>query len=295
MEISMKNNKSEHFKCDCFQETLRGGKSLSQANLFMNIDVANNHFPGFVGINCGDKRRKRSQSVFASSTLTQSSIPSCSMPLDQETIKKLEIFFDNKGASGDENKICLRKSTQPKFAITGDLNPHQIYLVKRAWAKTLTNYNDDDLEICTQLFMRIFQLDQKQMNYFELGKVPFEELRHNQVLLDHVKLFQPNLSNVMKYLSRATLMSKYLQQMGGKLMRYTKVSYKSSFWKIFEQALIDIVGGYHAGEETIQSLSILGNFFTEQMRIGYKIEYKLQEAALKIVLQQEKKKSKVRK
>ncbi|CEF62061.1 Globin-like domain and Globin, structural domain-containing protein [Strongyloides ratti] len=285
MNFSPKNAKFEHSKCWCIQEPSKEGKSLSQANLFMNIET-NTVFP------VTGERRKRSQSVFANSTISTSST---GMPLDSDTLKKLEIFFDTKESSNDENKVFLRKSTQPKFAITGDLNPHQIYLVKRAWVKTLNNYNEDELEICSQLFIKIFQLDQKQMNYFELGKVPLEDLRHNQIFLDHVKLFQPNLSNVMKYLSRATLMSKYLQQMGGKIMRYTKVSYKGSFWKLFEQGIIDVIGGYHAGDETIQALSILASFFTEQMRIGYKIEFKLQEAALKIVLQQEKKKSKFKK
>uniref|UniRef100_A0A0N5C033 GLOBIN domain-containing protein n=1 Tax=Strongyloides papillosus TaxID=174720 RepID=A0A0N5C033_STREA len=285
MNFPSKTTKFEHPKCWCYQEPSRGGKSLSQANLFMNME----EHSVFSSLN-GEKR-KRSQSVFVNSAILS---PTIGMPLDSDTLKKLEIFFDTKEASNDDNKVFLRKSTQPKFSITGDLNPHQIYLVKRAWTKTLNNYNEDELEICSQLFIRIFQLDQKQMNYFELSKVSLEDLRHNQVFLDHVKLFQPNLSNAMKYLSRATMMSKYLQQMGGKLMRYTKVSYKGSFWKFFEQGIIDIIGGHHAGDETIQSLSILANFFIEQMRIGYKIEFKLQEAALKIVLQQEKKKSKVK-
>lgn len=285
MNFSSKNTKFEHSKCWCLQEPSKEGKSLSQANLYINMDT-NGVFP------LSGDRRKRSQSVFANSVISTSST---GMPLDSDTLRKLEIFFDCKDSSNDENKVFLRKSTQPKFAITGDLNPHQIYLVKHAWTKTLNNYNEDEIEICSQLFLKIFHLDPKQMIYFELGKVSLEDLRHNQIFIDHVKLFQPNLSNVMKYLSRATLMSKYLQQMGGKIMRYTKVSYKGSFWKVFEQGIIDVIGGHHAGEESIQALSILANFFTEQMRIGYKIEFKLQEAALKIVLQQDKKKSKSKK
>jgi hypothetical protein len=31
------------------------------------------------------------------------------------------------------DRNCLRQSAQPKFQISGDLNPQQIQLVKRTW------------------------------------------------------------------------------------------------------------------------------------------------------------------
>uniref|UniRef100_A0AC35TVF3 DRIM domain-containing protein n=1 Tax=Rhabditophanes sp. KR3021 TaxID=114890 RepID=A0AC35TVF3_9BILA len=142
------------------------------------------------------------------------------------------------------------------------------------------------------LLVRTFELDPKQKHNFNLDKVDIEDLRIHPIFVDYVKSFQPLLLNVFKYTNRATIMSKYLQQMGGKLMRYTKVSYKSSYWKVFEQALIDVVSGGNAGDETIEALTILANFCSEQMRIGFRIEYKLQEAALRMVALQERKKVK---
>jgi hypothetical protein len=51
------------------------------------------------------------------------------------------------GSPAGERRICLRQSTEPMFTISGDLNPHQIGLVKRAWKQALKAVDNDETEI----------------------------------------------------------------------------------------------------------------------------------------------------
>uniref|UniRef100_A0A914PNH2 Globin family profile domain-containing protein n=1 Tax=Panagrolaimus davidi TaxID=227884 RepID=A0A914PNH2_9BILA len=93
----------------------------------------------------------------------------------------------------------------------------------------------------------------------------------------------------MSHPTNATTLSKYLQQLGGRHVQYTGVTYKCSYWKTFIQALIDVVGVDKNSGDIHESLFLLGNFCVEQMRIGYKIEYLLQREAERIAIAQQKK------
>lgn len=113
----------------------------------------------------------------------------------------------------------------------------------------------------------------------------------------------------MSHPTNATSLSKYLQQLGGRHVQYTGVTYKSAYWKTFVQALIDIVGAAHGTAEVYDAFTVLGAFCVEQMRIGkmnyskqiittttisgYKIEYKLQKEAERLVRAQQRRKQQI--
>ncbi|KAI1719680.1 globin domain-containing protein [Ditylenchus destructor] len=174
-------------------------------------------------------------------------------------------------------KACLRQKSSPKFKIQGDLNQNQFLHVKRKWKQVMKMNKDDEHEIASKLLLRIFQIDPRNQNYFSLNTVPYAELRHNPIFLQHVKAFSPTLMQVMVHPMNATTCSKYLQQLGGRHVQYTGVTYRSAYWKTFVQALVDIAVADTA--ESIDAFTVLGAFCVEQMRIGYKIEYKLQREA----------------
>jgi len=224
------------------------------------------------------KKSSRSQSLEQRSIFSGSHSPSSS---HSSSSSYLNTIINEKG--------CLRQSTQPKFQISGDLNPHQVNLVKRIWKQVLKTVNDDENEMACQLLLRIFQLDHRNQVLFGLGDVPQTELRSNPLFVKHVKAIEPTLSNVMSHPTNATNLSKYLQQLGGRHVQYTGVTYKCAYWKTFVQALLDIVGVDKASGDTHDAFFILGSFCVEQMRIGYKIEYLLQREAERIALAQQKK------
>uniref|UniRef100_A0A1I7ZA39 GLOBIN domain-containing protein n=1 Tax=Steinernema glaseri TaxID=37863 RepID=A0A1I7ZA39_9BILA len=175
----------------------------------------------------------------------------------------------------------LRQSAQPQFQISGDLSPQQINTVKRTWKQT---FKEDEMEIAIQLLLRIFQLDPRAKQWFYLSGVPECELRQNDVFKEHVKAFEPTLIFVMGHLHDATSLSRHLQQLGGRHVRYTGVTYKSSYWKTFMQALLEVVGVEGSQYNVWEAWTILGAFCVEQMRIGYKIEHKLQREAERLLL-----------
>ncbi|KAK0410124.1 hypothetical protein QR680_004960 [Steinernema hermaphroditum] len=178
----------------------------------------------------------------------------------------------------------LRQSAQPQFQISGDLSPQQINTVKRTWKQVMKTFKEDEMEISIQLLLRIFQLDTRAKQWFYLIGVPECDLRQNDVFKEHVKAFEPTLIFVMGHLHDATSLSRHLQQLGGRHVRYTGVTYKSSYWKTFIQALLDVVGVEGSQYNVWEAWTILGAFCVEQMRIGYKIEHKLQREAERLLL-----------
>jgi hypothetical protein len=98
------------------------------------------------------------------------------------------------------DRNCLRQSAQPKFQISGDLNPQQIQLVKRTWKQVvqalsklfifqvMKQINEDEMEIAVRLLLRIFQLEPRNLGLFDLPDIPPNELRHNPVFIRHVKV-----------------------------------------------------------------------------------------------------------
>ncbi|CAD5230580.1 unnamed protein product [Bursaphelenchus xylophilus] len=181
------------------------------------------------------------------------------------------------------DKNCLRQSAQPMFQISGDLNPQQIHLVKRTWKNLMKSINDDEQEIAIRLLLRFFQLEPRNVALFGLPTdVPLNELRQNPIFMRHVKAFEPTLIHVMSHPGNATTLSKYLQQLGGRHVQNTGVTYKSTYWKTFMQALVDVVDAGKISADAYEAFMVLGAFCVEQMRIGYKIEYKLQREAERI-------------
>ena len=85
-------------------------------------------------------------------------------------------------------RSTFRQSTQPKFQISGDLNPNQVNLVKRTWKQVLKTASDDENEMACRLLLRIFQLDHRNQVLFGLGDVPPVELRSNPLFVKHVKV-----------------------------------------------------------------------------------------------------------
>lgn len=188
---------------------------------------------------------------------------------------------------------ALRQTTEPMFTINGDLTPHQIGLVKRAWKQAMKLVDNCETEIAIRLLLRIYQLDSRNLLHFSLVNVPLNELRGCPVFMAHVKAFEPTLVCVMSNLTNATMLSKQLQQLGGKYVNYTGVTYKCCFWKCFTQALTEVLlmpeknvypgNDYPSSckqpEDLREAIGVLGDFCVEQMRIGYRIEYKLQREA----------------
>ncbi|KAI6218011.1 GLOBIN domain-containing protein [Aphelenchoides fujianensis] len=207
------------------------------------------------------------------------------------------------------DRNCLRQSAQPKFQISGDLTPQQIQLVKRTWKNVMKSINGDDVksgdessrgdfEIAVRLLLRIFTLEPQTLGMFGLPDIPFSDLRRHPLFIQHVKAFEPTLIHTMQHPGQATTLSKYLQQLGGRHVQNTGVTYKDQrYWKAsarcslsfilpllqtFVQALVEIVGADKASADTYEAFMVLGAFCVEQMRIGYKIESKLQREAERI-------------
>ncbi|TKR61223.1 hypothetical protein L596_028364 [Steinernema carpocapsae] len=184
----------------------------------------------------------------------------------------------------------LRQSAQPQFQISGDLSPQQISIVKRTWKQVMKTFKEDEMEISTQLLIRIFQIDTRVKQWFYLNNVGENDLRHNEVFKEHVRAFEPTLIFIMGHLHDATSLSRHLQQLGGRHVRYTGVTYKSSYWKVFIQALLDVIGIEGSQYNVWEAWTVLGSFCVEQMRIGYKIEHKLQREAERLLLKHKKQK-----
>ncbi|VDN54775.1 unnamed protein product [Dracunculus medinensis] len=177
-------------------------------------------------------------------------------------------------------RVCVgEKWPSPQFPITGDLRSHQITLIRRTWKQQLKKHNDDEHEMATRLLLRIFLIEPRLRGFFYLSDVPYNELRSSYIFQQHVKAIEPTLSFVMKHLHDPTSMSGHLQMLGGRHLAYTTVPYKSIYWKIIVQAIMEFV---HADSEACvvrDAWIVLGGFCTEQMRIGFKIEYKLWKVA----------------
>ncbi|VDM50292.1 unnamed protein product [Toxocara canis] len=189
----------------------------------------------------------------------------------------------SKDASGlSLSPLSLRQCIVPQFQISGDLDPHQINVVRRTWKQQLRRNKDDEFEMATRLLLRIFRIEPRLQSLFYLTDVPYAELRKNPIFNEHVKMMEPTLSFVMTHLHDATTMSKHLQLLGGRHVRHTKVTYKSVYWKIVIQAMMEFVGADHALADIHDAWIVLGGFCVEQMRIGYKIEYKLQQVVSKL-------------
>uniref|UniRef100_A0A914HHM2 Globin family profile domain-containing protein n=1 Tax=Globodera rostochiensis TaxID=31243 RepID=A0A914HHM2_GLORO len=212
-----------------------------------------------------------------SHSLEQSGMHSPSSSRSSSSNSYINSVLGGVGAIGEAEKSCLRQSTEPMFNISGDLNPHQIGLVRRVWKAALKAANNAETEIATRILLRIFQLDPRNLALFSLKNVSINGLRSHPVFKGHVNTFEPTLVHVMSHLTNATTLSKHLQQLGGRHVNYTGVTYKSPYWKSFTQALIDVLtenGGN--GADLRDALVALGDFCVEQMRIGYRIEHKLQ-------------------
>nr|CAD2192805.1 unnamed protein product [Meloidogyne enterolobii] len=243
---------------------------------------------------------QRSQSLEYSAAHSPSSSRSSSS--NTNTTNTTNSFINSINSLNNTNN-CLRQNTEPMFAINGDLNPHQIGLIKRAWKNLLKSVGEDENEIAVKLLLRIFQLDSRNLDYFSLNEFcsnPFDEylIRENNVFICHVKTFESTLINIMTHPGNATKLSKHLQQLGGRHVNYTGVTYKCSYWKCFIQSLIDILTlkrencNKNTSEDLIEAILILGEFCVEQMKIGYKIEYKLQCEAEKLAKIQKRRKNK---
>ncbi|KAL3083054.1 hypothetical protein niasHS_010856 [Heterodera schachtii] len=180
-------------------------------------------------------------------------------------------------AVGEMEKSCLRQSTEPMFNISGDLNPHQIGLVRRAWKTTLKATDNEGTEIAIRILLRIFQLDPRNLTLFSLRDSSAGELRMHPLFTELANTFEPTLVHLMGHLTNATTLSKHLQQLGGRHVSYTGVTYKCAYWKSFSQALVEVImenGGKSV--ELRDALIALADFCVEQMKIGYRIEHKLQ-------------------
>uniref|UniRef100_A0A0M3I0H2 GLOBIN domain-containing protein n=1 Tax=Ascaris lumbricoides TaxID=6252 RepID=A0A0M3I0H2_ASCLU len=194
--------------------------------------------------------------------------------------KERTLSNDLSGAS--LSGLSLRQCTGPQFQICGDLDPHQINVVRRTWKQQLHRNNDNEFEMAIRLLLRIFRIEPRLQSLFNLGDIPYAELRNNAYFNEHVKVVEPILSFVLSHLHDATAMSKHLQLLGGRHVRYTKVTYKSVYWKIVIQAMTEFVGADRALSNVYDAWIILGGFCVEQMRIGYKIQYKLQRVAARL-------------
>ncbi|MFH4983369.1 hypothetical protein AB6A40_010078 [Gnathostoma spinigerum] len=169
----------------------------------------------------------------------------------------------------------LRQSTSPQFEIRGDLTGQQINIIKRTWKQHLKSVNDNEYEMASRLLIRIFRLEPRLMSAFGLYNISVSACRSSEIFDEHVKILEPTLAFVMSHLHDATALSKRLQMLGGRHVHHTAVTYKSIYWKIVVQAMIEFVNADRAMSDVHDAWIALGGFCVEQMRIGYKIEYKL--------------------
>ncbi|VDN19527.1 unnamed protein product [Gongylonema pulchrum] len=146
----------------------------------------------------------------------------------------------------------------------------------------LKRYNDSELELANRLLLRVFAIDPRLQAAFHLFNVPYSELKKNVQFQAHVKVLEPALSFVMSHLHDATAMSKPLQALGARHVMHTRIQYKSVYWKVVNQALIEFVNADRASGDVFDAWNVLGNFCIEQMRIGYRIEYKVKKVIQRI-------------
>uniref|UniRef100_A0A0R3S5R7 GLOBIN domain-containing protein n=1 Tax=Elaeophora elaphi TaxID=1147741 RepID=A0A0R3S5R7_9BILA len=170
----------------------------------------------------------------------------------------------------------LRQALQPNIEISGDLTTTQNNAIRRLWKQELKNCRENELELASRLLLRIFAIDSRLQAPFHLSNVPYYELRKNQLFEIYVKAIESTLSFIMLHLYNPTAMSKSLQALGAQHVIYTGIQYRSSYWKIVNQAFIEFVNADRTSVDVFDAWNVLGNFCVEQMRIGYKIEYKAQ-------------------
>lgn len=169
----------------------------------------------------------------------------------------------------------LRLAIQPHIQISGDLKASQISLIRRLWKQEMKKCFDSELEMANRLLLRIFTIAPHFQAAFHLLNVPYLELQDNAVFQVHAKIVESVLSFVMSHLHDATAMSKPLQALGARHLIHTKIQYKSIYWKVVNQALVEFVDADRTSIDVFDAWNVLGNFCVEQMRIGYKIEYKI--------------------
>ncbi|KAF7637322.1 GLOBIN domain-containing protein [Meloidogyne graminicola] len=270
---------SQNYRFPRRQESF-GSKSPS---INCRINLQNGKTPNNLLQHRLSQQSQRSHSLEHSGAHSPSSSRSSSSNTNTSFINSILINGGGGGGGGqgtsslinNKNDNCLRQSTEPMFEINGDLNPTQIGLIKRAWKNLLKNVDNDETEIAIRLLLKIFQIDPRNLAYFSLNKFsPFDEylIRENNIFINHVKSFELTLINVMTHPGNATKLSKHLQQLGGRHVNYTGVTYKCSYWKCFIQALIDVLTKDNTSEDLIEAILILGEFCVEQMKIEYKLQ-----------------------
>uniref|UniRef100_A0A2K6W9B2 GLOBIN domain-containing protein n=1 Tax=Onchocerca volvulus TaxID=6282 RepID=A0A2K6W9B2_ONCVO len=170
----------------------------------------------------------------------------------------------------------LRQALQPCIEISGDLTTSQNSAIRRLWKQEMKRCNDSEFELASRLLLRIFALDFRLQSAFHLSNVPFFELKENQLFEIHAKAVGSTLSSIMLHLHNPTAMSKSLQALGARHVIHTEIQYRSNYWKIVNQAFVEFVNADRASIDVFNAWNVLGNFCVEQMRIGYRIEYKAQ-------------------
>ncbi|VBB28167.1 unnamed protein product, partial [Acanthocheilonema viteae] len=170
----------------------------------------------------------------------------------------------------------FRQALQPNIEILGDLTTSQSNAIRRVWKEEMKRCGNNELELASRLLLRIFAIDSRLRAFFHLSNVPYFKLRENQLFELHVKVTGSTLSFVMLHLHNPTAMSKSLQALGARHVIHTGVQYRSNYWKIVNQAFIEFVNADQTSIDVFDAWNVLGNFCVEQMRIGYKIEYKAQ-------------------
>uniref|UniRef100_A0A915PVH2 Globin family profile domain-containing protein n=1 Tax=Setaria digitata TaxID=48799 RepID=A0A915PVH2_9BILA len=192
----------------------------------------------------------------------------------------------------------LRQALQPYIEISGDLTTSQNSAVRRLWKQValiqlraspqineknifeiiqeMKRCCENECELASRLLLHIFAIDSRLQAAFYLPNVPYFELRNSQLFEIHVKVLGSTLSFIMLHLHDPTAMSKSLQALGARHVIHTKVQYRSNYWKVVNQAFIEFVNADRTSFDMFDAWNVLGNFCVEQMRIGYKIEYKAQ-------------------
>uniref|UniRef100_A0A1I7VR77 GLOBIN domain-containing protein n=1 Tax=Loa loa TaxID=7209 RepID=A0A1I7VR77_LOALO len=178
----------------------------------------------------------------------------------------------------DSARSCSesRQALQPRIEISGDLTTSQNSAIRRLWKQEMKRYCDNKSELASRLLLRIFAINPRLQALFHLSNLPYYEIRKNPLFKLHVKAVETTLSFVMLHLYNPTAMSKSLQTLGARHVIHTRIQYKSNYWKVVNQAFIEFVNADQASIDVFNAWNVLGNFCVEQMRIGYKIEYKAQ-------------------
>ncbi|VDK65845.1 unnamed protein product [Onchocerca ochengi] len=178
--------------------------------------------------------------------------------------------------SSERSQSENRQALQPCIEISGDLTTSQNSAIRRLWKQEMKRCNDSEFELASRLLLRIFALDFRLQSAFHLSNVPFFELKENQLFEIHAKAVGSTLSSIMLHLHNPTAMSKSLQALGARHVIHTEIQYRSNYWKIVNQAFVEFVNADRASIDVFNAWNVLGNFCVEQMRIGYRIEYKAQ-------------------